>query len=241
MAEAMELKREATGVSLVGSLMKFAASSVGSKVVMALTGLGLWVFIIAHLAGNLTAFLGRDTFNHYAEALKGNAPLLWGIRAALIIGIPLHIFTAIRTVLHDRSARPVPYAVASKTPARTASKSMMLTGAVILVFFCYHIAHFTLHITGPQPAALLPDGNYDAFTMLVMGFQQPVIALLYIGAQILLAGHLSHGIHSLFQHLGVWGAKWTPFVKTGALFVGYGLCAAFASIPLAVLLGFIKP
>jgi succinate dehydrogenase / fumarate reductase cytochrome b subunit len=73
-----------------------------------------------------------------------------------------------------------------------------------------------------------------------MGFRQPLIALLYIGAQVLLAAHLSHGIYSLFQHLGLWGAKWTPFLKNASLIVGYGLCAAFASIPLAVLLGFIK-
>ena len=85
MAEALELKRESSGESLLGSLMKFAGSSVGSKVIMAITGLGLGLFIIAHLAGNLTAFIGHDTFNHYAEALKGNVPLLWGVRIALIV------------------------------------------------------------------------------------------------------------------------------------------------------------
>ena len=121
MAEALELKRESTGDTLVGSLTKFITSSVGSKVVMALTGLGLWLFIMAHLAGNLTAFIGKDTFNHYAEALKGNPPLLWGTRIALLIGFPLHIFTAIRTVQLNRAARPVAYAYESKTPASTAA------------------------------------------------------------------------------------------------------------------------
>ena len=241
MADAMELKRDTAGDTLVGSLMKFFESAVGAKVMMALTGLGLGLFIVAHLAGNLTSFFGRDVFNHYAAALKGNPPLLWGVRLALIVGFPFHIFTAIRTVQLNRAARPVAYAHDPKSPARMAAKSMMLSGALVLVYFGYHLAHFTWHLTGPQPTVLLPDGGYDAYTMMVMGFQRPLIALIYIVAQLLLAAHLSHGIYSLFQHLGLWGAKWTPFLKTGALVVGYGLCAAFASIPVAVLAGVIKP
>jgi succinate dehydrogenase / fumarate reductase cytochrome b subunit len=241
MAEAMELKRESTGPTLIGSLLKFMSSSVGSKVVMALTGLGLSVFIVGHLAGNLLAYVGRDAFNHYAATLKGTPLLLWGARTALIIGFPLHILTAIRTVQLNRAARPVAYAVEPKTPARMAAKSMMLSGAVVLFYFAYHIAHFTWHVTGPQPTTLLADGHYDAYAMLVMGFQQPLIAGLYIVAQVLLAAHISHGLYSLFQHLGFWGARWTPFLKNGALIAGYGICAAFASIPLAVLLGLIKP
>ena len=70
---------------------------------------------------------------------------------------------------------------------------------------------------------------------------QPLIAGRYIGAQVLLAAHISHGIYSRFQHLGFWGTRWTPFLKNAALVVGYGLCAGFASIPLSVLLGLIKP
>jgi len=235
------LKRESTGPTLIGSLLKFMMSSVGSKVVMAITGLGLGVFITGHLAGNLLAYVGRDAFNAYAATLKGNPLLLWGARSALIIGFPLHILTAIRTVQLNRAARPVAYAHEPKTPARMAAKSMMLSGLVVLFYFAYHIAHFTWHVTGPQPSTLLPDGHYDAYTMLVLGFQQPLIAGIYIVAQVLLAAHISHGIYSLFQHLGFWGARWTPFLKNAALVVGYGLCAAFASIPLSVLLGLIKP
>lgn len=240
MADAMELKRDTAGETLIGSLTKFLMSSVGSKVVMAITGLGLGVFIAGHLAGNLLAYVGRDAFNHYAATLKGNPLLLWGARSALIIGFPLHILTALRTVQLNRAARPVPYAHDPKSPSRMAAKSMMLSGALVLVYFAYHLAHFTWHLTGPQPTALNADGTFDAFSMLVKGFQQPLITLLYVVAQVLLAAHISHGIYSLFQHLGFWGAKWTPFLKNASLVVGYGLCAGFASIPLAVLLGFIK-
>lgn len=240
MAEAMELKRETTGETLVGSLMKFMASAVGAKVVMAITGLGLWAFTIGHMSGNLLAFVGPKAFNTYAHTLQSTPLLLWGTRLALLVGLPLHIFMAIRTVQLNRAARPVAYAYQERTPVRIAAKTMMLSGAVVAAFFAYHIAHFTLHVTGPQATALTAEGWHDAYAMLVMGFQRPLIAGLYIVAQVLLAAHLSHGIYSLFQHLGFWGRQWTPFLKNASLVIGYGLCAGFAAIPLAVMLGIIK-
>src|SRR5437868_3999980 len=115
MADAMELKRDTSGETLIGSLTKFLMSSVGSKIMMAATGLGLFLFICGHLAGNLLAYVGRDTFNAYAIGLKSNALLLWGTRSALLLGFPLHIFFAIRTAQLNRAARPVPYAHENKT------------------------------------------------------------------------------------------------------------------------------
>jgi succinate dehydrogenase / fumarate reductase cytochrome b subunit len=227
--------------ALFGSWVRFATGSVGSKFVMAITGIGLWVFIMGHLAGNLTTFLGRDVFNHYAATLHANPALVWAARLALLIGFPLHIATAIRTAQLNRAARPTPYAYRNNAPARLAAKSMLISGAVVAAFFCYHIAHFTWRVTGPMPASLLGDGNFDAYSMLVMGFQQPLIALFYIVAQVLLAAHLSHGLYSMFQHLGVNGPRWTPWLKNAGQVVGYTLCAAFSAIPLAVLLGIIKP
>lgn len=225
---------------LFGSLTKFALGSVGSKVVMAVTGMGLWLFIVAHLAGNATVYLGRQNFNHYATALHQTPALLWLVRVCLMVGLPLHIFTAARTALLNRNARPVPYASGDKAPARLAAKSMMLSGLVVVTFFVYHLAHFTWRVTGPMPPPL-PSGEWDAYSMLVLGFQQPLIAGFYVLGQILLAAHLSHGLYSMFQHLGLWGKKWTPWLKGAALVVGYGLCAIFASIPFSVFLGFVKP
>jgi succinate dehydrogenase / fumarate reductase cytochrome b subunit len=114
---------------------------------------------------------------------------------------------------------------------------MVLSGLVVLAFFAFHLSQFTWRIVGlgADAATLTP------YQMLIRGFQQPVIAGFYILAQVLLAAHLSHGLYSMFQHLGVWGKKWTPWLKNAALVVGYGLCAAFASLPLSVLLGIIKP
>jgi succinate dehydrogenase / fumarate reductase cytochrome b subunit len=133
----------------------------------------------------------------------------------------------------------VAYAYENKTPARFAAKTMLLSGLVILAFFGYHLAHFTLRVVSITDAKG-PSGDFSPFDMLVQGFQNPLISGFYIVAQLLLAQHLSHGIYSLFQHLGLWGRRWTPWLKRASLIVGYGLCAAFSAIPLSVLFGVIK-
>lgn len=240
MADAMELPREAKGESLLCAFIAFFNTSVGTKVLMALTGLFLGVFLVGHLAGNLTIYGGRELFNAYAAALHAKPALVWAVRVALLVGFPLHIFTAIRAAQLNEGARPVPYAYANRSPARFAAKSMMLSGGVVLCFFAYHIGHFTLRWFGPQPGAAA-GAAVDPYAMVVAGFQSPLISAFYLLGQALLALHLSHGVYSLFQHVGLWGAKWTPFLKSTALAVGFGLCAAFATIPLAVLLGVVKP
>lgn len=240
MSDAAELKAGDGGESLIGSIVKFAMSSVGSKIVMAATGLGLWLFVTGHLAGNLLAFVGRDAFNAYAATLKGNPLLLWGTRTALFLAIPMHFYFAVRTAGMNKAARPVAYAYANKTPASMASKTMIISGLVIAAFFAYHIGHFTLRIVSVTDS-LGPTGAFSPYDMLIQGFRNPLIAGFYIVGQLLLSQHLSHGIYSVFQHLGLWGKRWTPFVKNASLVVGYGLCAAFISIPVSVLLGIIKP
>ncbi len=240
MSDAMDARPTREVEPLLASFWKFFNTSIGAKVLMAVTGLGLWLFIVAHLAGNLFVYGGQDTYNHYAEALKGNPPLLWGVRLALIAGFPIHIWAAMRTSALNRAARPQPYMHTPKTPATTASKTMLISGLVVLTFFIYHLAHFTWHLTNPDHVSTLPNGSVDAYSMLVRGFQVPWIAAIYLVGQVLLAGHLSHGLYSLFQHLGLWGKSWTPFLKNASLLVGYGICAAFASIPLAVLFGLVK-
>ena len=234
MAEAVALQPDKQSESMIGNLIRLMFGAVGSKIVMALTGLGLWLFIVAHLAGNLTVYAGPATFNKYAMALHEAPQLLWTERVLLLIGFPLHIFFAIRTAMLNRAARPEAYAYANKSRATMASKSMLLSGLVVLTFLAYHLAHFTYRVTGGATDLQTP------YEMLVAGFQQPLIALFYIVGQVLLAAHLSHGLYSLFQHLGLWGRRWTPFIHGFAIFVGYGLCLAFLSIPLSVLFGVIK-
>lgn len=235
MAEAMELQRNRPPESLVGNLMRLMFGSIGSKIVMALTGLGLWVFIVAHLAGNLTVYGGAPMFNQYAMKLHETPQLLWAVRVALFLGFPLHIFFAIRTATFNRAARPEAYVFANKARTTLAAKTMLLSGLVVLTFLGYHLAHFTFRVTGGATFDQTP------YQMLVNGFANPVIAGFYIMGQVLLAAHLSHGLYSLFQHLGLWGKRFTPFAHRAALVIGYGLCLAFISIPLCVMLGLLKP
>ncbi len=239
MSEAMELKRETAAPPFFAPVISFLMGSVGSKVMMAATGLGLWLFVTGHLAGNLLAFVGRDAFNAYAAGLKGNPVLLWGARAALLLGFPLHLFFAVRTSQQNSAARPVAYAYPNKTPTSLAAKTMLISGFVVLAFFLYHLGHFTLRLVNVTDA-LGPNGQFSPFDMLVQGFKNPLIAGFYIAGQVLLAMHLSHGISALFQHLGLWGRRWTPWIQRTGQMVGYGLSAGFISIPLAVLAGVIK-
>lgn len=225
---------------LLAGLTRFAMGAVGSKVVMAVTGLGLWGFVITHMAGNLSMWGGRDAMNHYAALLKSVPELVWAVRAGLLIGFPVHIFMAIRTAKLNRAARPVPYAHAVMVETSMASKTMLLSGLLVLWFFIYHLAHFTWHLTNPDHVQLLADGSVDVYSMVVRGFGVWWISLIYLAGQLLLAQHLRHGIHSLFQHLGLWGASWTPFLRKAATVVAYGIALGFSSVPIAVTFGLMR-
>jgi succinate dehydrogenase / fumarate reductase, cytochrome b subunit len=225
---------------LLGSWLSYLKSSVGTKVVMAVTGLGLWFFIMAHLAGNLLLYVGRDAFNAYAEALHSKPELLWIARLGLIAIIPAHFVTAYATWLQNKSARPIAYAAPPKARTTLAAKTMVISGSVILFYLVFHLAHFTWRVVGPMPSTSA-TGAFDTYGMVVLGFQNPLITLLYVVGQLLLAAHLSHGIFSLFQHLGIAGSNFTPFIKKAATLLGYGICLIFASIPVAVFVGVIRP
>lgn len=229
MAEATDVSNDADGP--VGrSWSEFFAGSIGSKVLMAGTGLVLWMFLVGHLAGNTLIYFGPEAFNHYAATLHSAPVLLWAVRIVMLVSFPVHVVTAIQTARASRAARPVAYAFGNKSPARLASTSMALSGLIVLVFLGYHLAQFTWRATG------LPAGadSLSTYSMVVDGFRQPLIAGFYVLGVALLALHLSHGLYSMFQHVGLAGRRWTPWLKTASLVVGYGMCAAFAAIPLYV-------
>lgn len=223
--------------------MNAIKSSIGSKMLMAVTGLGIWVWFLTHLAGNLMIYGGPELVNGYAAKLHATPALLWIARLALFVLFPLHIGAAIRTSMHAKAARPQGYAYANNTPANLGSKTMLITGLMVAAFIAYHLAHFTWHWTNPDDIRTVQiDGitGIDVYRMVVLGFSRPLIAILYIVAQLLLAQHLVHGLYSMFQHLGLWGPSWTPAVKRGAYLLGYGVAAAFISIPLSVMFGLVK-
>jgi len=209
---------------------------------MAASGLILFFFVIGHLLGNLQMFLGPDKINTYSQFLKNLGELLWVARITLLAAVAIHIVTAVSLTLENRAARPVAYANKKYVKASYASRTMAVSGTIVLAFIIYHLLQFTLMVTHPGYQHLVDaKGRHDVYSMVVMGFSNPVISAWYILSVFLLCAHLSHGIYSALQSLGfhtetsrawvsLWGSRFAWL-----LFIGY------ASIPLSVLLGIIKP
>jgi succinate dehydrogenase / fumarate reductase, cytochrome b subunit len=232
-------------------------TTVGAKFVVGLTGILLTGFVIGHLAGNLKIFAGRDAINSYAQWLKSLGGLLWVARFALLITFGLHIGFALWLKKRSVAARPVRYSYEDTVQASIASRTMVLTGLVILAYVLFHLAHFTF---GWVKGATLPDGrtvNYlalverydpsnatlerhDVYNMMIAGFRNPVVSSLYLVAMFFLIVHLSHGIGSVFQTFGVNNPRSQPMISMMAWVVALGLGLANAFIVVAVWTGVLE-
>jgi succinate dehydrogenase / fumarate reductase, cytochrome b subunit len=211
-------------------------SSIGGKLIVAVTGLGLVGFILAHLTGNLLIFAGREALAEYAEGLRKFPALLWGMRAGLIAMAVVHIGFTIKLNRANKVARPVGYAKKSYKRATFVSRSMVLSGLTLLVYAIYHLLHFTFRTTNAEIGSL---GAYDVYDMLIIGFSSPLISLFYIVAMILLGMHLSHGISSLFQTIGINNHKYNRVIRSLGPIAGALLALGYISIPVAVMTGFV--
>ncbi|RYZ65631.1 MAG: succinate dehydrogenase cytochrome b subunit [Proteobacteria bacterium] len=216
-------------------------SSLGSKYIMALTGAGLFAFLVGHIAGNLLLFFGQDAMNAYALGLR-NLPygLLWIARGGLIVIVVSHIVIAYRLTYHNRRARPQRYAYEATLQASFASRTMPYTGTLVLIFILLHLAHFTFRWAGVEIDLVDPLGRDDVYTMVVRAFQNPIYSAGYVVAMFILAYHLSHGLSSMWQSLGLNHRKYNPFFRRIMPLTGWVVCISAAIIPLAVLFGIIK-
>ncbi len=211
--------------------------------IVAVTGLILLAFIIGHLLGNLQIFLGPEWINSYAEHLRQLGPLLWLIRAFLLLSVVLHILYTIRLALDNRRARPVRYARKEHVKATFASRYMWLSGLVVLAFIVYHLAHFTVRVTDPRFLLLKADplNRYDVYSMMVYGFQNVIVSTFYIIAMFLLTLHLTHGASSFFQSLGLNDKNLTPKLARAGRIFAWLIFLGYTAIPVAVLLGLVQP
>jgi len=216
-------------------------SSLGAKYVMAVTGAGLFVFLIGHIGGNLLLYFGQDAMNTYAVGLR-HLPygLLWIARGGLLVFFGLHIYTAYSLALKNKAARPVAYAFDDTMQASYASRTMARTGTIALFFILYHLAHYTFRVVNYAGPYIDSQGRDDVYTMAVAGFHQPAIAITYVAAMLVLGYHLSHGLSSLFQSLGLNNSKYNLVLRKFMPLVGWVVCLAGVSIPLAVLSGIIR-
>jgi succinate dehydrogenase / fumarate reductase, cytochrome b subunit len=218
-------------------------SSIGKKMIVAVTGVILILFVVGHLLGNLQIFLGPDWINGYSQHLRDLGPLLWAIRIFLLAAVTIHIYATIQLAIENRRARPEPYIDKEHVKATFASRHMVMSGLIVLAFIIYHIAHFTVRVTDPRFALLKADplNHYDVYSMMVYGFQSYLVSGFYVLGLFLLALHLSHGASSFFQSLGLNDKKLTPRLALGGRIFAWLLFAGYTSIPIAILLGLIKP
>lgn len=217
-------------------------TTVGTKFLVGLTGALLVLFVIGHLLGNLQIYLGPDAINDYAVFLKSKPSLLWGVRLGLLAILIIHIAGIARLTNANRAARPEAYAVKHPVKSTVFSRTMVLSGLILLAFIVYHLAHFTIGIAHPEYYHLVDSqGRHDVFSMMVLGFRNPLIAGAYILAMGLLGMHLAHGILSVFQTMGWNRPKFKPLLEAGGRLLALLIVLGNISIPLVCLLGWIRP
>lgn len=193
-------------------------SSIGKKVTMAISGSILFGFVIGHLSGNLQIFSHPDKINAYAHFLESLGPALWVIRLFLLVTVVVHIWLAAQLTIENRQARQEGYQKQVTLRATLASRYMRVSGVVVLAFIIYHVLHFTVRVThGAEayPTTILADGTpvRDVHSMMILGFQNPIIAVFYLLSVGLLSWHLNHGLVSMFQSLGLKTRTWSRFLE----------------------------
>lgn len=218
------------------------SSTVGIKFLVAVTGL-IWVlFVTIHMLGNLQIYLGPEAINSYAAFLKSKPGPLWVARVILLAALVVHVWGITKLTLANREARPIPYAVKKTVRSTFSSRTMVMSGLVLLSFVIYHLLHFTLGVTHPEHFRLEDAvGRHDVYSMTVLGFQQPIVSIAYIVATLLLGLHLSHGISSLFQTMGLSRPWIAPLIERLGLVVTVIVVIGNVMIPLSALFGLIEP
>lgn len=219
-----------------------SASSIGTKIWMALTGFVLVGFVVGHMVGNLKVYFGKEAFNHYAEGLRdfgapffAHGQLLWIIRAALLAVVLTHIYSAWKTWRLSKAARGSEgYRKEEALTFTYASRTMRWGGAILLLFVLYHLAHLTLGWIYPGM------GHGSPFDNLVFGFRIWWVSLFYIAAMIPLGLHLYHGVWSACQTLNIDNPAIRACRRPLALALALVVVLGNISIPLAVLAGIVK-
>jgi len=212
----------------------FYSSLVGQKLIMAVTGVILYLWVVGHLLGNLQIFSGPERLNAYAALLKNLGEVLWAERGVMLLALLLHLIASVRVTLADWQARPAGYSEKKSIETTYAARTMIISGPIIFFYLIYHLMMFTYLTTGPGYS------ETDVYRNVVQAFQVPAISVVYILAMLLLGFHLYHGGWSMLQTLGVtWpsrpGLRWRLFPLLAVL-----ITLGYISIPVAVLAGIIR-
>jgi succinate dehydrogenase / fumarate reductase, cytochrome b subunit len=211
----------------------FYRSTVGKKIIVAVTGFIGFAYVALHMLGNLQAFEGPAKLNTYAALLKSNGGLLWTARIILIVAA-LHIVMAYQLPWRCQKSRPISYYRWQAVASTFASRTMRWSGPIIGVFIVYHLLHLT---TGTMHPDFHPD---DVYRNVVTGFRVWYVSVFYIVAMLALGLHMFHGVWSMFQSLGVNHPQYNSLIRKVATCVTLAVVIGFISIPVGVLLNFIS-
>ncbi len=215
-------------------VLTFYNSSVGKKVVMAVTGFVLFGYVVIHMLGNLQIFMGPDQINAYAATLKGNVAFLWVARLMLLTAGVWHIVAAMQLTRQSQRSRPEGYHYKEVIQANYASRTMRWSGPILAVFIIYHLLHFTTGTVHPSFDA------HNVYRNVVTSFRGWPVALFYIVAMVALGFHLRHGVWSMFQTVGLINPKSDRMIHRLAVLATLLIVLGFISIPMAVLAGLIS-
>ncbi len=227
---------------LARTIKSFWDSSIGKKILVALTGIIMLLFLPAHLAGNLLLFMGEDAVNEYALWLHelGHGSAIWIARLGLLAALVIHVQLTIQLTVHNKAARPSCSRPGTAQASRS-SRMMIWSGLTILSFILYHISHFTIRIGNDYNSSSyqtsLPgheDKVHNVYKMTVDGFSHPANVLFYLIAITILCSHLSHGFASVFQTLGLRSTKNKGLIRQAGRVYALFIWLGFLSIPVAI-------
>ena len=218
-------------------LSKLVWNSVGKKFIMALTGLAMVFFLIEHVSGNLLLFnqSNPDPYNKYSDFLLGFGEILIVAELILVAFLLLHVFSGLSVARSKKLARPEKYAVQGNAggPSRKnfASKTMIYTGLLTLVFIVIHLQTFKY---GPNYTTMTADGAEvrDLHRLVWETFRNPIYVAWYVGALAFLFFHLRHGFWSAFQSLGVSHPRYSRLIYGLGIFLAVAVTAGFIGIPI---------
>lgn len=230
--------------ALTRSFSSYWNSSIGKKLIVAITGIVLVLFIAGHMTGNLLVFAGREAFNDYAQFLHHSlhGAGIWIARIGLLVAVALHIAATIALTRQNKVARQ-PYEFENTIKATRSSRIMIWTGLTILFFLIYHLLHFTIHAGNTydsyvDQAYLLKTGEerHDAWKMVIDGFSVWYVSIFYVIAVSVLCSHLGHGVASIFQTLGINSKRSRPLIEQFSWAYSAIVWLGFVSIPTAILI-----
>ena len=229
----------------------YLSSTVGAKVLVAITGLSLTLFVLFHMLGNLKIFFGPESINDYAHFLKHSlGAYLWIARIGLLTVFVLHIGITIWLKAKTNAARPIGYNYHRTAQATIQSRTMLITGLLIFTFVVFHLAHYTFawvtEVENPDGTMTnylnLKDseGRHNVYAMLVAGFQVSWISAIYLFYQLMLLLHLTHGIQSSIQTLGLKGSRFAPVWVVLGYLVTFTIIGGNVAIIVSVWTGLIQ-